>query len=71
VSQPGTLEKRKPRLGKAGLRLGSKESGGGRSASKVRLRKSKKGSKQQRRLSGVCSLGGVAVQLDMQFPSAG
>lgn len=29
----------------------------------------KKGSEQQRRLSGVCSLGGVAVELDMQFPS--
>jgi hypothetical protein len=27
-----------------------------------------KGSKQQRRLSGVCSLGGAAVELDMQFP---
>jgi hypothetical protein len=31
----------------------------------------KKGSKQQRRLSGVCSLGGVAVELDRQFPSTG
>jgi hypothetical protein len=30
-----------------------------------------KGSKQQRRLSGVCSLGGAAVELDMQFPSTG
>jgi hypothetical protein len=26
---------------------------------------------QQRRLSGVCSLGGAAVKLDMQFPSEG
>jgi hypothetical protein len=30
-----------------------------------------KGSKQQRRLSGVCSFGGAAVELDMQFPSTG
>jgi hypothetical protein len=32
---------------------------------------SQKGSKQQRRLSGICSLGGAAVELDVQFPSDG
>ena len=26
---------------------------------------------KERRLSGVCSLGGVAVELDRQFPSTG
>jgi len=31
--------------------------------------KVEKSSEQQRRLSGVCSLGGVAVELDRQFPS--
>jgi hypothetical protein len=30
-----------------------------------------KGSKQQHRLSGIYSLGGAAVILDMQFPSGG
>jgi hypothetical protein len=70
VSQPGTLEKEAP-PGESGASFGKQGIGRGRSASEVRLRKSKKGSKQQRRLSGVCSLGGVAVQLDRQFPSTG
>ena len=65
---PGTLKKQKPRLGKQGfLKEASNRAGG--SASVLCLPKSKKGSEHQRRLSGVCSLGGVAVELDRQFPS--
>ena len=64
------LKRRKPRLGRTGL-SGGKHGSGDRRASEVCLRHSQKGSKQQRRLSGVYSLGGAAVELDMQFPSEG
>jgi hypothetical protein len=63
-------EKAEAPPGESRASFGKQGIGRGRSASEVRLWRSKKGSnKQQRRLSGVCSLGGVAVDLDMQFPS--
>jgi hypothetical protein len=62
-------EDESPAWGERGF-LG-KHGSGDRLASEVCLWISQKGSKQQRRRSGIYSLGGAAVKLDMQFPSAG
>src|SRR6266852_5574248 len=66
---PWNAERAEAPLGESGASLRKLAIGRGRSASVLCLGKSKRGSEQQRRLSGVCSLGGVAVELDRQFPS--
>jgi len=53
--------------GESGAFWGSKD-WGDRPASRIRLSTSAKGSKQQRRQSGICSLGGVAVETGYAIP---
>jgi hypothetical protein len=62
-------DERKPRLGGTGL-SGEAWIGGSTCFGSSSL-DFEKGSKQQHRLSGIYSLGGAAVILDMQFPSGG
>ena len=67
--RPRNAEKAEAPPGEGGASLRKPGIGGGDLLPYCVCESRKKGSEQQRRLSGVCSLGGVAVELDRQFPS--
>ena len=66
---PRNAEKAEAPLGESGASLRKLAIGRGDLLPYYVCETRKKSSEQQRRLSGVCSLGGVAVELDRQFPS--